>query len=126
MNYKVIRPFIDKVSNNSYNEGDSYSHEDDERVAFLVEKGFLEGKQDYQRSQEENEEDNPVDDQPPQVNEEDNSGEKPPSQQENEEGEKSEFPKHAGGPNFLLSNGEKVQGKEEALKAQEELEKAEE
>lgn len=37
--------------------------------------------------------------------------------------EKEDFPKHAGGSTFLLSNGEKVQGKEAALKAQEELNK---
>lgn len=36
--------------------------------------------------------------------------------------EKSEsFPKHVGGGWFLLSNGEKVQGKEEAIEAQKQL-----
>jgi len=33
----------------------------------------------------------------------------------------AEFPKLTGGGWYLLSNGEKVQGKEEALKAEEEL-----
>lgn len=32
------------------------------------------------------------------------------------------YPKHVGGGWYELSNGEKVQGKEEAIKAQEELE----
>ncbi len=126
MSHKVIHRFRDKNSYQFYDKGDSYSHEDEERIAFLIEEGFLEGDQTNEDPQENGKEENPVDDQPPQVNEEDNSGEKPPSQEENDEGERSEFPKHAGGPNFLLSNGEKVQGKEEAIKAQAELEKAEE
>jgi hypothetical protein len=36
---------------------------------------------------------------------------------------KAEYPKHTGGGWFELSNGEKVQGKEEAAAAQEELDK---
>ncbi|WP_077621561.1 hypothetical protein [Sediminibacillus massiliensis] len=36
-------------------------------------------------------------------------------------GEETEFPKHTGGGWFELSNGEKIQGKEEALAAEEEL-----
>ncbi|WP_337970292.1 hypothetical protein [Virgibacillus salexigens] len=34
---------------------------------------------------------------------------------------KNEFPKHVGGGNYELSNGEKVKGKEKALAAEEEL-----
>jgi phage antirepressor YoqD-like protein len=36
----------------------------------------------------------------------------------------SEFPKHVGGGNYELSNGEKIKGKEAVLKAQAELEAA--
>ncbi|HYE11360.1 MAG TPA: hypothetical protein VEF53_14405 [Patescibacteria group bacterium] len=36
----------------------------------------------------------------------------------------SEFPKHVGGGNYELSNGEKIKGKEAALKAQAELDAA--
>ncbi|TYS87576.1 hypothetical protein [Rossellomorea aquimaris] len=39
----------------------------------------------------------------------------------NESSEDSEFPKHTGGPWYVLSNGEKIQGKEEALAAEAEL-----
>jgi hypothetical protein len=35
--------------------------------------------------------------------------------------EESEFPKHTGGPWYVLSNGEKIQGKEEAIAAEAEL-----
>jgi hypothetical protein len=35
--------------------------------------------------------------------------------------EENEFPKHTGGPWYVLSNGEKIQGKEEALAAEAEL-----
>ncbi|WP_411236868.1 hypothetical protein [Bacillus infantis] len=37
------------------------------------------------------------------------------------EDKKSDFPKHTGGSWYELSNGEKVQGKEEAVAAEEEL-----
>lgn len=42
---KVIKSFKDKTDNKKlYQKGDPYSHSDDDRVAFLVEKGFLEEK----------------------------------------------------------------------------------
>lgn len=45
MDYKVIKSFKDKTDNKKlYKKGDSYSHSDDERIAFLIEKGFLEEK----------------------------------------------------------------------------------
>jgi len=41
--HKVIRPFLDKTDNRKpYKIGDSYNHKDDDRIAFLMEKGFLE------------------------------------------------------------------------------------
>ena len=36
--------------------------------------------------------------------------------------ENREFPKHKGGGNYVLSNGESVKGKENAIKAQSEIE----
>lgn len=39
---KVLQRFADKTDNKKiYNKGDSYTHEDAERVAFLIKKGFL-------------------------------------------------------------------------------------
>lgn len=45
MSYTVIKAFFDKTDNlKPYKVGDSYSHEDEKRIAFLIEKGFLEAK----------------------------------------------------------------------------------
>lgn len=41
--------------------------------------------------------------------------------EETEDETESEFPKHTGGGWYELSNGEKVQGKEEAIQAESEL-----
>ncbi|GAA5417977.1 hypothetical protein Pryu01_03055 [Paraliobacillus ryukyuensis] len=39
---KVIRAFYDKTDNRKpYSKGDTYSHSDEGRIAFLIEKGFL-------------------------------------------------------------------------------------
>jgi hypothetical protein len=88
---KVIKRFQDKFTKKVHAIGDSYEHKDADRVAFLVEKGFLQ------------------------------EGEGPKEPQE----PGSEFPKHSGGAWFELSNGEKVQGKEEAAAAQKELDEKE-
>lgn len=91
MNYYVKHAFRDKEDGlKPYSKGETYSSENEERVAFLMEKGFLEEKSK----------------QPPQ-------------------GEK-EFPKHAGGGYFELSNGDKVRGKEEAEITQAKLDAGEE
>ena len=79
-NYKVIKNFRDKDTEKIFNQGDSYSHESDERIAFLIEEGFL-GKEKMQ----------------------------------------PEYPKHTGGGWYELSNGEKVQGKVEAVVAEKNL-----
>ncbi len=43
--YKVIRSFKDKTNNLRFvAKGGFYSHEDENRIAFLIENGFLEGK----------------------------------------------------------------------------------
>jgi hypothetical protein len=39
----VIKAFRDKVTGKVYRKGDSYSLDDDKRVAFLIENGCLEG-----------------------------------------------------------------------------------
>jgi len=43
MGYKVISTFRDKFTKKLYEKGGSYNHEDEKRIAFLIEKGFLEG-----------------------------------------------------------------------------------
>lgn len=39
---KVIAPFKDKFTKKVYKQGDSYTHKDEKRIAFLVKKGYLE------------------------------------------------------------------------------------
>lgn len=40
--FKVLKPFRDKTrKNKKYTKGDSYSHKDEGRIAFLLEKGFI-------------------------------------------------------------------------------------
>lgn len=41
MEYKVISSFKDKFTKKIYKKGDSYTHKDEKRIAFLIEKGFL-------------------------------------------------------------------------------------
>lgn len=81
---RVITRFQDKNTEKVYNKGDLYENKDSERVAFLVEKGFLDAA---------------------------------------EVKGQTKFPKHTGGGWYELSNGEKVQGKDEAAAAEEELKK---
>lgn len=45
MAHKVLKPFRDKTDNRKlYQKGDSYKHEDADRIAFLIEKGFIQEK----------------------------------------------------------------------------------
>jgi len=87
MDYKVKSSFQDKETSKVYKNGDLYQHTSADRVAFLVEKGFLEGSEEI------------VSDNP-------------------------DFPKHTGGGYYELSNGEKVKGKEDAIAAEQELQKS--
>lgn len=42
MSYKVIKPFYDKTDNRKpYSKGDSYTSDDEKRIAFLIDQGFL-------------------------------------------------------------------------------------
>jgi hypothetical protein len=84
MKHVVKKRFQDKFTKKVYSKGDSYEHKDADRIAFLVEQGFL-------------------------------------LESKPAEGSEDQFPKHTGGGWFELSNGEKVQGKEEAATAQKEL-----
>lgn len=43
LKYKVLKSFIDKTSRVGYNEGSTFSSDDEERVAFLFDKGYLHG-----------------------------------------------------------------------------------
>lgn len=95
----VINSFRDKNLNKDFLKGSAYESDDSERIAFLQEKGFLkvaEAKDDG---------DFPL--APP-----------PPDPSTNEH----EF-KHLGGGWYQLSNGEKIQGKEEAEAVEKELSK---
>ncbi|MEG7934981.1 hypothetical protein J0817_19820 [Bacillus mobilis] len=76
----VLKAFIDKETQIGFSQGDTYESNDSERIAFLIEKGFLQENQKY-----------------------------------------SKFPKHAGGGWYELSNGDKIQGKDEAVEAEQSL-----
>lgn len=79
MGYKVLKKFRDTTNNKKLvKAGDTYEHEDADRIAHLISKGFLKGKENQ------------------------------PS--------KGEI-KHTGGGWYMLPDGKKVQGKEEAQAA---------
>lgn len=45
MAHKVLKPFRDKTNNSKrFKKDDSYSHKDDDRIAFLIKEGYLEEK----------------------------------------------------------------------------------
>jgi hypothetical protein len=103
MPYQVIRPFRDKEDDSrNYRKGDTFP---------------VKGKVDQERLDE--------------LSGSDNAAGYPvikkvgtdPEPQENPKGEsdESEFPKHTGGAWYELSNGEKIQGKDEAITAEAEL-----
>jgi len=45
MKHLVIKSFIDKETGKGYNAGSTYESDDSERVAFLIDAGFLKGSQ---------------------------------------------------------------------------------
>jgi hypothetical protein len=55
---KVIALFRDKFTKKVYKKGDSYTHKDEKRIAFLIEKGFLEEIKDDKEPGYEKKEDN--------------------------------------------------------------------
>lgn len=83
-NPKVIKRFKERYENDKiYEKGDPYTYENEERIAFLMEQGYLQKRK------------------------------KPPKDDDTEL-------KHTGGGWYELPNGEKIQGKENALAALEE------
>ncbi|MBD7984413.1 hypothetical protein H9649_07470 [Sporosarcina sp. Sa2YVA2] len=83
MIYKAKTPFKERHEKMKlYKKGDVYSYDDNDRIAFLVDQGYLE-----------------------EVTEEEVEGDL----------------NHVGGGYYELPNGEKVKGKDEALKALAEL-----
>ncbi|TCT23387.1 hypothetical protein EDD68_107101 [Melghiribacillus thermohalophilus] len=106
---KVLKIFEDKHTKKVYIPGNEY-HADPERLKELAEKGFIEYEAHNEDSNTEKDE-----------NQKENH-EAPEQKAAEEETKQEEFPKHVGGGYFELSNGERVKGKEEALKAQSELE----
>ncbi|WP_017726763.1 hypothetical protein [Halalkalibacterium ligniniphilum] len=93
---KVVAPFRDKLdSEKEYSVGDFYEHENADRVAFLVERGFLEEKSKqppHGEGKSEGEKDQKTDDPPDEL-------------------------KELGSGWYELPNGEKVQGKDKAMEA---------
>ncbi|MEC3884587.1 hypothetical protein VKA52_12710 [Halobacillus sp. HZG1] len=104
MPYKVTRGFKDKNTQIHYRQGVFYpgGSVSDERLKELmsednaVKTPVLEKVKEVPRTKEE-------------------------SPEEEKQPQENEFPKHKGGPWYELSNGEKIQGKEEAVQAEEEL-----
>lgn len=102
MKYPVLKNFRDKETGRLLLAGQSYSHEDQARLDNLIELGFLQGAA---------------------VGEvKDNKEEGGQEDGQSEGTEEDSFPKHTGGGNYELSNGEKVKGKDKALAAEKELE----
>ncbi|WP_079480572.1 hypothetical protein [Halobacillus salinus] len=117
MVYRVIRDFRDTQDNHrTYEENDVYPFSgevSEDRVNELLGTDNKIGKpviEEYNQA-------------PPGEEENDESkGEEGQSDGESsEEDETDAFPKHSGGPYYELSNGEKVKGKEAAIKAEKEL-----
>ena len=58
--YKVLKPFKDKFTKKVYNpkksDANSYSHADEERIAFLIEKGYIQEKKQKKESPKKKEE----------------------------------------------------------------------
>ncbi|SDO79391.1 hypothetical protein [Halobacillus aidingensis] len=91
----VASTFIDKDTKEKHEVGSTYETESPDRISYLQEKGYLE------------------------------ESKHPPEDKGEEGNEENEFPKHSGGGYYELSNGEKVKGKEEAQKAQSDLDAGE-
>lgn len=117
MAYKVIKPFIDLHDNGRvYNAGDDFPRtglevsdkriqqlitvNNNARQVFIRKVGVDDGQKQTGTSKAGREE-----------------GQAPEGEQE----KVNEFPKHTGGGWYLLSNGEKVQGKDEAVEAEKAL-----
>ncbi|WGG44177.1 hypothetical protein [Rossellomorea sp. DA94] len=107
MPYKVIRAFRDiENEHRVYRKGDTFPAKgkvSKERISELLSTENKVGKPLIEQLGAESEE---ADQEP---------------EESKQSSEESEFPKHTGGPWYVLSNGEKIQGKEEAIAAESEL-----
>lgn len=107
MPYKVIRAFRDIENDHRvYRKGDTFPAKgkvSKERISELLSTENKVGKPLIEQLRVDSEE---ADQEP---------------EESKQSSEESEFPKHTGGPWYVLSNGEKIQGKEEALAAESEL-----
>lgn len=96
MNYKVLSSFTDKNTGKVYRKGEPYpSDASKERLKELSTKDNAQEKVLIQEVESDEKKD--------------------------DDKAESKFPKHSGGGWYELSNGEKVQGKDEALEAEKEL-----
>lgn len=91
MKFTVISTFVDKNTKNFYSVGNVYESDDSDRIAYLVDKGFLEGDKEITPSK--------------------------PDGNNDEEIDKY----HIGGGYYQFPNGEKVRGKENAIEVLEKI-----
>lgn len=122
MGYRVIRGFRDIENDNyTYKKGDVFpvsGKESEERIEYLMSPENKLGEPVIEKL---NQDPDTLD----ATNEENALQEEEPAaestQKEKEQSEEVEYPKHTGGPWYELSNGEKIQGKDEAVQAEKEL-----
>lgn len=100
MLYPVTKDFIDLEDNKRLNEVDNWYprkglEPSEERIQLLQEKGYI------------------------------GEGASDSHAPDNPDEEEVEYPLHKGGGNYVLSNGDKVKGKEDAIKAEEALKEGE-
>ncbi|MGP4061504.1 hypothetical protein [Halobacillus sp. H74] len=135
MPYRVIRAFRDKENgHHTYKKDDIFpvsGEESQERIDYLLsphnklKEPLIEKLNEAPSTPKANSgEEEPQGDAP--ENESEGEEEKIEEGSDDGEGEsdgqtESEFPIHTGGPWYELSNGEKIQGKEEAVQAEEDL-----
>jgi uncharacterized protein YwgA len=128
--YKVISPFRDKYTKKVYRKGDLYSHKQSERIDDLTKRGFIQEVTAEDNGQQENQQSNQEKQQETNQEKQEQQEEKQEQQEANKDQQETtseqqkpaatakDYPKHTGGGWYELSNGEKVQGKEEADKAE--------
>ncbi|MBD0381290.1 hypothetical protein [Paenibacillus sedimenti] len=113
--HAVIRAFQDKYTLRHYAVGSAYQNDDDDRIAELQSLGFLACSEETEPTQDED-----TDDPAPGL---DKDSQDPPAGSPGDTTDEDRL-KHVGGGYFLLPNGEKVRGKDEALEALKALDEA--
>ena len=109
--YVVKKSFYDMTKRKGFRVGEVFEETDQEKVENLKADGFLEDKETSEHNQ-------PKDNK--KTEKEQKTDENNKKTDDNDQN-LPEWPKHTGGGWYELSNGEKVQGKEEALEAQAQL-----